>query len=134
KKQKIVLSFFLALLGCGLWSCNDNGKNPDVSGINIELHTRRLDRDLADVDTNNIAQGLQQLKIRYPGFLDFYIDTLMGFGIHGQYSDSNSGIQQSLRPFLTHPDIRGLFDSVSKHFPDTKKVDADLTEGFKYMA
>ncbi len=101
--------------------------------IKIDLTTQRLDRDLAAVDTNNLEAGLQQLSAKYPLFFNFYLDTLMGFGVNGNYAASNPAIQSGLRPFLSHPDIRGLFDTVAVHFPDTKKSDEELRKGFQYL-
>lgn len=121
----VFVSLFLS--GCG------NDDKPDVSNINISLSTQRLDNELAALDTNNLSTGLTGLKHTFPDFLDFYLDTLMGFGIQGNYSDSAEGVRLGLKPFLAHNDIRGLFDTVQQHFPDTKSIEADLTEGFRYL-
>lgn len=131
--SNILIVTLLLFSSAMLFSGCQGGKHPDVGHIQVELQTRRLDQDLASLDTNNIAAGLQQLKRKYPDFLDFYLDTLMGFGIHKNYNDSVLGIRLGLRPFLAHKDIRGLFDTVSSHFPDTKKLDESLKSGFRYM-
>lgn len=125
----IPLIAFCALMfqGCG------SNNEPDVDNIKIDLQTYRFDRDLAAVDTAHVTAGLQKLRQQYPFFLDFYLDTLMGFGVYGHYTDSSMAIQHGLQPFLAHKDIRGLFDTVAKHFPDTKQTDADLKKGMQYM-
>lgn len=138
-KNKIILKCFLFVafalgLSSSFIACTPSGeKLPDVSAIKIDLKTRRLDRDMAKLDTNNIAKGLQVLQQQYPDFLDFYLDTLMAFNIHGNYTDTNKGIQIGLRSFLTYKDYRGLFDTVAIHFPDTKSLEQDLMKGFQYM-
>ncbi|MEI8278986.1 MAG: hypothetical protein WCG87_04430 [Bacteroidota bacterium] len=114
-------------------SCNNGENLPDVSAIKLSLQTRRLDQDLAQLDTNQVAAGLQKLSAKYPDFLNFYLDTVLGFGIDGKYVDTSAAIQQGLRVFLTYKDYRGLFDTVAKHFPDTKQLDEQLTKGFQYM-
>lgn len=117
-----------------LASCGSGGeKAPDVSGVKIELNTRRLDKDLYSIDTNNIGTGLQSLSGKYPDFLNFYLDTLLGFGINRNYNDTNSAIRFGLKSFLTHKDYRGLYDTVIKHFPDTKEIDGKLKSGFQYV-
>lgn len=130
------LTTFWGILGglCMLFSvsCKDSSQ-PDVSDVDIELTTKRLDRDFAAIDTNAIAQGLAGLKEKYPYFLDFYLDTLMGFQVRGDYSDANEGVNKGVRTFLTYPDFRGLFDSIAHHFPDTKEADAQLKKGFQYL-
>jgi len=130
--KKMALIAFLAFV-IMLGACNSGEKIPDVSNIAVKLDTRRLDRDLIALDTNKLGQGLQSLQQKYPDFLDFYLDVLMGFGIKGNFSDTSQVIQNSLKVFLTYKDYKGLFDTVNKHFPDTKQIDEDLTKGFKYM-
>jgi len=123
----------ISVLFIMLCSCNNGEKAPDVSNIKVSLQTYRLDQDFAQIDTNQIGVALQQLHQKYPDFLNFYLDTLMGFKIAGNYADSAAAIQQGLKPFLTYKDYRGLFDTVAKHFPNTKSIESDLTKGFQYM-
>ena len=126
--QLVCFCCFIAAAGC------QNGERiPDVSNINVTLHTQRMDKDLAGLDTSHIGKGLTLLNKKYPDFLNFYLDTLMGFRIYSNYNDSAIGIREGLRVFLTNKDYRGVFDTVAKHYPDTKKIDDELTSGFKYM-
>ncbi len=117
----------------GLAACNNGEKTPNVSGIKVNLDARRFDKDLTAIDTTHIAFGLQQLKNKYPDFLDFYLDTLMGLGIHGNYIDTADAIHTGLRTYLTYKDYRGLLDTVSVHFPDLTSINEHLTKGFQYM-
>ena len=112
-------------------ACSSADK-PSVNASDISLSTRRFDRDLAALDTSNLAAGLQSLRQKYPDFLGFYLDTLMGFRVNGVYSDTVAGIREGVRTFLTHPDYRGLFDTVAAHFPNTKSIEEDLRKGFAY--
>jgi hypothetical protein len=132
--HKIVSALCIGAMTCiVLNGCKSGEQQPDVSGIKIDMKTQRLDRDLAAIDTNHIGAGLQQLKTKYPDFLNFYLDTLMGFEIRGNYVDTAPGIKLGLKAFLTHKDYRGVFDTVMLHFPDTKKTDEALVKGFQYM-
>lgn len=117
-----------------LWhSCTSPAsKAPDVSSIKIDLHTARFDKDFGAIDTNHIGAGLVSLKVRYPGFLDYYLDTFMDFGTHGNYEDSSTGVR-NLRPWLTFKDFVNLQKEIERQYPDTKDVDARLTQGFKYL-
>lgn len=108
-------------------------KQPDVSTIKIVLQTQRLDRDLYRIDTNHIAASLPELKRQYPNFLDFYLDTLMGFGIQQNYTDTNRAINEGLHSFLTYKDYRDLFDTVAKHYPNTNELESELTKGFQFL-
>jgi hypothetical protein len=123
---------FAILCSLCLWACAGGGA-PDVSGIKVEIKSRRFDLDMAKLDTNNLAAGLQTLRQQYPVFLDLYLDKVMGFRVQGDYTDSNPAISQGVRGFLTDKDYRSVFDTVKAHFPDTKTVDEDMEKGFKYM-
>ncbi len=123
------LLFTLLLSSCS----SPNQQIPDVSGIKITLQTYRFDKDLYAVDSNQIGSGLQQLSVKYPDFLNFYLDTIQAFGIHGNYTDTSKAIQEGLKVFLTYKDYVELEDTILKHYPDTKDVDAELTQGFQFM-
>lgn len=133
-KQIHILSFLILLSSAAIFisGCRDN-KKPDISKINIDLKTKRLDKDLYALDTNNIAEGLKSIEAKYPEFIGFYLDTLMGFGINHDYNDSNPGIQKGLKTFLTHEDYRGVFDTVLAQYPDVQPINEELIKGFKYV-
>jgi hypothetical protein len=114
-------------------SCTDTKKTADVSDIQLTLNTRRFDLDLFALDTNNLSKGLVELAGKYPNFLNYYLDTVMAYGIRGNYSDTVKGIREGLRVFLTYKDFVALEDSVKAHYPDTKDVDAELVGGFKVV-
>ncbi|OSZ78797.1 hypothetical protein CAP35_11270 [Chitinophagaceae bacterium IBVUCB1] len=130
--KRLLKSLLVAIPMVVLVSCGDGEKAPDVSDVKVALNKRRLDKDITAIDTNNIAAGLQQLQSKYPDFLPFFLDTLMGLGIQGNYNDTVQGIKLGMRSFLTHKDYRGLLDTVAKHYPDTKEVDEWLQKGFQY--
>lgn len=123
---------FLAFIPLILTGCGDKNA-PNVSGIEVNVTSQRLDKDLYALDTNNLGTGLVNLKKSYPEFLDFYLDTIMGFGINRQYVDSNLAIQKGLLTFLSHKDYRGVFDTVFKYYPDVTEVNNELTKCFQYM-
>lgn len=137
-RKGIAATYTRLVLACSLLvivasGCNSSENIPNVSDIKVSLQTRRLDQDLVKLDTNHIAAGLQDLYKKYPDFLNFYLDTLMNFKIYGNYTDTAPGIQQGLKMFLTYKDYRGLFDTVAKHFPDTKSIDDNLVQGFRFL-
>jgi hypothetical protein len=122
-------AFFLLIL---LAACKGGTDAPDVSDIKARLSVRRYDQDLFAVDTNHIAEGLTRLKQKYPDFQDFYLDTLLGIPVNGQYDESSPAIREGVHALLTHHDYRGVFDSVKAHFPDTREVEDRLLKGYRY--
>ncbi len=125
--------FVLSLLALSLFSCRNGSDTPDVSGIKVAMRTRRFDRDIAQADTAHITAALQALKSKYPDFLDLWLYQLMPFGGKGDNgAEVSPELLNNLHTFLTFRDFRGLFDTVARHFPDTKSIDQPLEKGFQY--
>lgn len=116
---------------CG--NSDQKSKVLDTSNIQLTLETHRFDKELFGIDTNNIEKGLQQLALKYPDFLNFYLDTIQGFGLRGNYSDTSAAIREGLKVFLTYKDFKELEDSICSHFPDTKDLDDALNKQFRLM-
>ncbi len=116
------------LAGCGA------DKGPDVSSVKAKITDRRFDLDFAKLDTNRLAGSLTSLSQQYPEFLNFYLDTLLGFGVRGNYNDSSTAVKQSVRILLTNKDYRGVFDSVRTNFPPakTEEITAQIEKGYRY--
>jgi hypothetical protein len=131
--KRAVKCMTLLLFVVFLSSCGGGNNAPDVSGIKVQLKTQRFDRAFASIDTNQVGASLQKLHDQFPEFLDFYLDTLMGLGVHGNYSDTAAPVRLGVKSFLTHKDYRGLLDTINAHYPDTKDLDAQLTKGFQYQ-
>lgn len=131
--KKIALLFSCAILV--LCSCGDTKKAsvPDTKDISLSLTTVRLDQELYAIDTNHIADGLQKLANKYPDFMNFYLDTVMGFGVMGHYSDTTRAIKEAIHEVLTYKDYVNLQDTINKYYPNTKELDAQLTQGFKLL-
>lgn len=127
-------SLLLCITLLAFTQCRNSGdKIPDVSGIQISLHTSRFDEDLYALDTKNITQGLRKLHDKYPDFLDYYLDTIMAYNIYGNYSDTAKGVREGLLADLTEKGHIGLEDTIMKYYPNNKDVDEALTAGFKLM-
>ena len=122
-----VAMFILA--GCG----SHEQKKVDISGIKVALKSSRFDLDIYALDTNHIGTGLQEMKKIYPDFLDYFFDTLMPYGLHGNYSDTAVAVKQGIREYLTYHDFVHLQDTIRKYFPDTKETDAEIEKGFRYL-
>ncbi len=125
--------YFVYIFFCSiviLSSCrNGNKGQPDTSSIKLPYTSYPLYRDFSSLDTSRLKEGLTNLQSKYPQFFDFYLDTLVGFGFFRNYNDTNP----MLRDFLSHRDYKGLQDSVNRMFPDTKAIDAQLLQSFKYI-
>ena len=113
-------------------ACNSNNNAVSSHLFNRDsFQSLRLDQAIFKIDTNSIAAGLQGLNKQYPVFLPFYLDTLMGFGVHNNYTDTSMAIQQGVRKLLTNHDFRGLFDTIWQRYPSTSIIDEKLFDAFQ---
>ncbi|NDC42708.1 MAG: hypothetical protein EBZ77_14370, partial [Chitinophagia bacterium] len=65
--------------------------------------------------------------------LDFFLDTVMGFGVNGNYSDTSVAINQAVKEYLAYKDYRDLEAAINKAFPDTRALDEAIGNGFRYV-
>lgn len=108
----------------------DKKADIDTSNINVELSFKSFYKDFAQLDTNNFESSILKLKVKYPQFLDFYLDTLLPFNeVKGQYADSK--IMEPIRNILTFKDYVALTDTVLKVFPNTEKENKAIAEMLK---
>ncbi len=133
KNTKLLLQVLAAGVATIAACTSITEKTPDTSGINIQMKTRRFDTELYAIDTNNIGVGLNALKIKFPDFLDYFLDTLMAYGVKGNYTDTAMPIREGLKPFLAYKDYVELEEYIKKQYPDTKTTDDALLSGFKLM-
>lgn len=131
---KSTLAIIGATISAFLSGCGDGKESvPDTSGVEITFVSHRFEQDLFSLDTNQLGSGLTKLKAKYPGFLDYFLDTLMAYEIRGNYSDTVDGVKNGLKPFLSYKDYRDLQDSIKAHYADVKSVDEELTSAFKLL-
>src|SRR5215211_5287242 len=118
KRITVWLVVFITLL-----SCNGNKDVPNVSGIKIEIKLKRFEKDFFMLDTNHLAESLQQLQQKYPGFAIDFINNILGLNAPRLMS-SNSEEASALKTFLR--DYRPIKDSADKLFEDFKKETAEI--------
>jgi hypothetical protein len=111
-------------------ACGSRKKAPDVSHIPVSVSIARFDQDLVRIDTNHVAEGLQNLLPRYPVFLPAYVEHIMAFGA---YHDSTRQIPVQTRLLLANKDFRYLQDAVQQKFRDLGPLEKELAQSFRYM-
>lgn len=122
----LLLFYFLLLFSFASCSSSDNS---EISSIPISVDYIEFYKDFTALDTAQLQEGLDHLKEKYPDFLDFYIDTLSGLNIHGNYAEHLKDIQQ----FLTFKDFKQLFDTINIVFPETQKINKSLNDLFQHV-
>lgn len=108
--QKHILILYILAAGV-MHSCN-NKQSPDVENIQINLTTKRFEKDFFQIDTNHIVDDLKNLESKYPVFFQDFKNNILGL------RDVDSATYFMMMKKFIH-DYRSLFDS-------TKMMDAQL--------
>lgn len=117
----------MAILFLSQCDSSDRKNIPDVSNIKVNVQLRRFDQDLFALDTTNLEKSADQLALQYPIMLPLFANSI----IHDQTNPLETPIQ-ALRGFLKAPQIRNLYDSVQKSYPDLRWLDKDLKRLFQF--
>lgn len=124
--------FFLLLTGIILWSCQPdaNVTAPNVEDIEVEVKIKRFEQELFNLDTNNIEQGLagqlEELRAAYPDFYEVFTKKIL---VEGAMPGDET---QVIGDFITHPNVRKLYDTTQVEFANIEAIEADLAQAFKY--
>jgi hypothetical protein len=114
--------FALILL---LSACGRDANKPDVSGIKVDLNLERFEQSLFKIDTNNIPQGLADLRNAYPHFYPMYMQNIL------QLNPMDTASYSIVRNIITS--YRPINDSLQEKYPNLNWLKNDLTEGFQYV-
>lgn len=111
---------------CIFFSCR-NDDIPDVSDIKVELKVQRFEKDFFLIDTNNILNELQRLKISYPSFINDFTTQILGF--------DNTTPPDSLTKYihLFIRDYRFVKDNADKLFSDFDPHAEEIKKGLQYV-
>jgi len=116
----------LALVLAMLFSCNNN-HIPDVSNIKVDLTVQRFEKDFFALDTSNVLNEIQRLKIKYPSFINDYMGKIMGF----DERTSPDSIKKYVPLFIK--DYRFVKDSAEKLYPTLDPQVKELKRGLQFV-
>jgi len=113
----------LTIVGC-------NGNNyPDVSDIDVTVNVQRFEQELFQIDTNNLAQSLNQLNDKYDYFADLYFSEIMGFK---RLQDTTMSYDTIISKFISHPYIKELYDTCQLVYGDFSAIEKDFEKAFQF--
>ena len=121
--------FAVLIISIFLISCNGNKNHVDVSGINVNLTVKRLDKDLFQIDSSNFNTQIAAIKGNYGDFFPFYCTQVSLFG----YPNSSPRFKDSIFSFLHDHNIKELHDTAESLYSDLSKQKSDIETGLKYL-
>lgn len=122
--MKYFLCFFLSCIT--LFSCKNNDI-PDVSNIKVELKVQRFEKDFFSIDTNNILNELQRLRINYPSFINDFTSQILGFNP----STPSDTLSKYIHLFIR--DYRFVKDSADKVFSNFEPQIIEIKKGLQFV-
>jgi len=110
-----------------LISCHRNPLKVDVSGIDLTINVKRLDRDIFDVTKENIQLKLPQLQKKYGSFFYAYNKDVIALG-----DPSDAMYSNFLNTFLTDTIRVASRMKIDSVFSDFSNITRKLQDGFRH--
>ncbi len=118
--------FYFIVSACIFFSCKNNDI-PDVSKIKVDIKVQRFEKDFFAIDTNNILNELQRLKIKYLSFINDFTSQILGF----DYSTPPDSLTKYIHLFIR--DYRFVKDSADKLFSDFEPHVKEIKRGLQFV-
>jgi hypothetical protein len=122
--MKYIFSILASIL---LFSCNSSDNTPDVSGIKVELNTRRFEQELFKLDTANFTTNFDQLLAKYPSFGENYLSTILNADPKwpaDSAADYVIGFITAYKP---------VYDSAQKVFKDFTPYEKEIKQALQFV-
>jgi hypothetical protein len=111
---------FLLLLSLSFAACNNKENAPDVSNIPVDLVVNRFDADFFSIDTIALDKGLTILQQKYPDFLSFFLENIVG-------ATDESDTRNYYRFY------KPIYDSSQIIYKDFSDIEKQLEQALKYV-
>ena len=121
--KRFTLNLLVILLVAG---CTNTGQ-PDVSGIKVELTTRRFDKDFFSLDTTKLVEGLNDLRNKYPAFTDLFLNRILNVDPHW----SSDSLTYYVKGFINA--YKAVYDSASRVFSDFSPYERELKKAIQHV-
>lgn len=122
-------SVSIILISIVFWQCHQSIEEsiPDVSRIEVDYHTYRLDQSLFDSDTSAIRDTLQAWNVKHPVFTTIYLRRILGLD-----KASDEETVQTLLEMRQDSGIRHLIHIVDSAYADLSTVEQEFHQAFQY--
>ncbi|HSQ44191.1 MAG TPA: hypothetical protein VLM16_04290 [Ginsengibacter sp.] len=111
-------------------SCRNNKNIPDVSGIKVNLETKRYEQDFFSIDTMNIAASMNSLLQKYPKFTPDFVENILGLDMDSLLIPGNE--QDSAIRLFIH-DYRPVKDSSELLYKDFGNETREIKTALQFV-
>ena len=120
----LVVAVGLAILVSG---CNNNNAAPDVSAIKVTLSTQRFEQDFFSLDTARFKDSFDKLMIKYPGFGENFISTILNTDPKWPADTAFQYIKSFMSAY------RAVYDTSQKVFADFAPYEKQVHKSLQYL-
>ena len=125
-KRKLFLIILAGALGVGIFSCRYGHYNVNISSIKADIEIKRLEKDMFEINPENVAATIPALKQKYGGFLQLFSNVINAGSI------DSSSFNDYFVQFSTDRLNNEVYDSVIKTFPNLTFLEERLSKAFRY--
>ncbi len=128
-KKSVCLAILLTSL---LFACKNSQEEPipDVRNIPVKVEIRRFEADLFSLDTTDMEKSIKALQAKYGEFATIYLTRIVP-----AYDPriAVQGPEAFLKGFITHPDVRKLWESCREKYQDFRPWEQAFTQAFQFL-
>jgi len=110
-----------------LISCDSERLDIDVSDINVEIQIKRFEKDLFELDPDNILENIPLFSAKYGLFYELFNKNIINIG-----GIENPVYKNSLGDFITDPDMRSVYKDCMDQYTDMEDIAETLANAFKH--
>ena len=108
-------------------SCNGKQKIPDVSDIQVDLTTRRFEKEFFSLDTAHFQQQLDTLIYRYPSFGENFVSTILNTDPKWPADTAMNYLKNFMAAY------RSVYDTAEKVFADFSPYEQQVKKTLQYL-
>ncbi|HUS02066.1 MAG TPA: hypothetical protein VMY77_10085 [Chitinophagaceae bacterium] len=120
-------TIFYSIVAASIFFSCKNDDIPDVSNIKVNLKVLRFEKDFFGIDTSNVLNELQRLRIKYPAFISDFTSQILGF----DYKTPPDSLTKYISLFIR--DYRFVKDSADKVFADIEPQVKEIKRGLQFV-
>jgi len=121
------IMLFLFSIALGISGCRNMPLDVDISEIDLNIELERFDRDLFEMDQNNMDAGISNMYSKYGDFFDVFNVHVINIGLA-----SSRRYSSYLSMFINDPLNREVYEYTNSIFSTTADIESHLSNGFRH--
>lgn len=121
------IMLFLFSMALVISGCRNKPLDVDISGIDINIELERFDRDLFEMDQENMDATIGTMYSQYGDFFDVFNVHVISIG-----QASSRRYSSYLSMFINDPINREVYEYTNNIYSSTSDIEGRLSDGFRH--